>query len=145
MRLLLSAVVLVALGAASPGQEKGDNEKAKVEVALAAQHVPEGLKAGSRADLLMVLSTIVAPSGLTSMRTAPLAAAAEVLSVKREEKPADPLKAVVVELRVTKEQAAKIEKIKTHLVTVVERKDGKIHKTKRPVLLRLELAKPAKE
>src|SRR5262245_21934541 len=126
MRPLLTVVALAALSAALPAQEKGNDEKPKVEVALAAQHVPDGLKAGSRADLVMVVSTTVTATGLATVRTAPLAAGTEVLSVKREEKPADPLKAVLLELGVTKEQAAKIEKAKLHMVSVVERVNGKV-------------------
>ena len=74
-----------------------------------------------------------------------LALYSEVVSVKREEKPKDPEKAVRVELRVTKEQAEKIEKLKASEVSIAGTDDkGNRFVKKGPVPLRLEPAK-AKE
>ncbi len=139
----LAAVIAAAVCLApSPGQEKAQEAKVKVEVHLAAEHAPEALKAGSRADLRMVMGSTKTKTGKVTYSTRPLADGVEVVSVKREQKPADPDKAVLVELRATKPQAEKIEKVKAHLVTVVESDGGKPVSRKRPVPLRLELAKP---
>jgi uncharacterized protein (TIGR03067 family) len=132
---------IAAIVAASAAQHSDKEDKVKVQVSFSAQHVPAELKAGSRADLVMVVSMMIAPSGLTNMRTAPVAAATEVVSVKREETSADPLKAVQVELRVTKEQAEKIEKIKERRVKVRERGSGVLKEV--PIPLRLELVNGA--
>ncbi len=69
----------------------------------------------------------------------------DVVSVKREEKPAAPDRAVRVELRVNKEQAALIERAKARMVTVVEVDGGKGIARRRPVPLRLVLLAPPKE
>jgi hypothetical protein len=127
----------------SPGQEKA--QEVKVEVYLSAEHAPEALKAGSRADLKMVLSKVATKTGKVAYSTGPLADGVEVVSVKREEKPKDPDKAVLVELRATKAQAEKIERAKERLVTVRETDGGTTVIKKRPIPLRLELVKPAKE
>jgi hypothetical protein len=139
----LAAVAAAAVCLApSPGQEKAQETKVKVEVHLAAEHAPEALKAGSRADLKMVLGSAKTKTGKATYSTSPLADGVEVVSVKREKKPADPDKAVLVELRTTKAHAEKIERAKARLVTVVESDGGKPVSRKRPVPLRLELAKP---
>jgi hypothetical protein len=130
---------------ASSAQEQGKAARVKVEIHLAAEHAPDSIKAGATADLKFVLSS-VKTKGKVMYRTKGLADGVEVVAVKRQEKPADPNKAVLVELRVTKEQAAKIEKAKVHTVTVVESEPGgKVVSTKRPVPLRLEPVKAAKE
>jgi hypothetical protein len=138
-------MVVAACLAPSSAQEKAGEERVKVEVYLSAEHAPEGLKAGARADLVMVLGKTMTKDGkLVSYRIAPLAGGAEVVSVKREEKPANPARAVRAELRVTKQQTARIETAKGRLVTVVESEGGKPVTKKRPVPLRLELVKPMK-
>lgn len=142
----LAAVAFAAAWlAASPGQEKAQEARVKVEVYLPAEHAPEGLKAGARADLKMVLSSAKSKTGKVACSTRPLADGVEVVSVKREQKPKDPDKAVLVELRATKAQAEKIERAKERLVTVIESDGGKAVAKKRPIPLRLELVKPAKE
>jgi hypothetical protein len=125
-------------------QEKAPAARVKVEVHLSADHAPEAIKANSRADLVYVQSSAKTSKGKVLYNTRPVARDVEVVSVKREKKPADPARAVRVELRVTKEQAAKIEKMKTLVVTVVETEGGKSVTKKRPVTLRLEPARRAK-
>src|SRR5262249_43557863 len=127
---------------AAATEEKVEAAKVKVEVHLSAEHAPEAIKVKSRVDLVYVKSAIKTRTGKAKYMTAPLAKDAEVASIKREKNPADPAKAVRVELLVTKEQAARIEKMKKRVVTVVESEGGKAVTKKRPVPLRLELAKP---
>ena len=92
---------------AAATQEKVEAAKVKVEVHLSAEHAPEAIKVKSRVDLVYVKSAIKTRTGKAKYMTAPLAKDAEVASIKREKNPADPAKAVRVELLVTKEQAAK--------------------------------------
>jgi hypothetical protein len=140
--LALTAACLAALAA----QKKPEVVAVKVELQLPAKAVPAALKAGDRVDLKVVLSRSVTPTGKVSVRTRSLVDNLEVVSVKRQEKPADPATAVAVVLRGTKEQADKINKLKATTVTVVERgKDGKPVTTMRPVPLFLELVKPKEE
>jgi hypothetical protein len=145
VRRLLPPLAVVLCIPAHAAQEKAPEARVKVEVHLAAEHAPEAIKANTRADLVYVASTTKFGTGRVVHNTRPIARDVEVVSVKREKKPADPARAVLVELRVTKEQAAKIEKMKTLLVTVVESEGGKPVTKKRPVTLRLEPAKRAKE
>lgn len=147
LRRCLAALALVGAACltSSTAQEKAQEAKVKVDVHLSVEHTPEGLKAGSRADLKMVLSSVKSKTGKVLYRTSSLADGVEVVAVKREQKPADPHKAVQVELRATKAQAEKIEKAKSQLVTVTESEGGKIVTSQRPVPLRLELLAPAKE
>jgi hypothetical protein len=114
-------------------------------VQLSVEHAPEGLKADSRADLKMVLSSAKTKTGKVMYSTSPLAEGVEVVAVNRKEKPKDPDQAVLVELRVTTAQAEKIEAAKARLVTIVETSGGKSATKQRPVPLRLELVKPTKE
>lgn len=138
------ALVAAALCAAS-AQEKGEPAKVDVELHLAAEHAPKGLKAGSRADLHLIRASTKTKSGKVSYSTQGVALDLEVVDVKREEKPKDPDRAVLVKLRATKAQAERIEKLKAMTVTVSERgPDGKPVLKRRPVPLRLELAPPAK-
>jgi hypothetical protein len=141
----LPVLMAVACVPAHAAQEKAPAASVKVEVPLSAEHAPEAIRANTRADLVYVASTTRFGTGKVLYTTRPIVRDVEVVSVKREKKPADPARAVLVELRVTKEQAAKIEKMKTLLVTVVEREGGKPVTKKRPLTLRLEPAKPAKE
>jgi hypothetical protein len=117
-----------------------------VEIHLSAEHAPEAVKANTRADLMYVVSSAKSKAGKVAYSTKRLFDDLEVVSVKREEKPANPDKAVLVELQVTKERAAKIEKLKTQEVLIAESVGkGKPTTKRRPVPLRLEPAKPAKE
>jgi hypothetical protein len=145
VRHFLAMVMVIACVNASAAQQQPAAVRVKVEVHLAAEHVPETIKANSRADLVYVQSSVKSRNGKILYNTRRVAADVEVVSVKREKKPADPARAVLVELRVTKEQAAKIEKMKTRVVTVVEREDGKSVTKKQPVTLRLEPAPPTKQ
>jgi hypothetical protein len=131
-------VALCSASGAAAGQ--GAEEKTKVEVAFAAEHVPADLKAGARVDLLRVDGKTAA-GRMVLYRTAVVVPNVEVASVTRAEKPKEPEQAVKVELLATKEQAALIEKAKRALVTVVENRPGAPPETKRrPVTLRLEPA-----
>jgi hypothetical protein len=122
------------------------DETATVEVYCASEHVPGGLKAGTRVDLMRVDGKSVTPSGKVSYSTTGLAQDIEVVSVTAMEKPKVPERAVKVELRVTKAQAAVIERAKARLVTVTEAtSDGKTKTERRPVLLRLEPTKSERE
>ena len=143
MKTSRSLIALALSFAASlcTAQDKAPDTRVKVEVLLTAEHAPESMKAGSRADLVIVLSSVKTKAGKARYSTKPLAPGAEVASVKRAEgKAGDPGSAVTVELLVTKEQATKVEKVKTQTVTIAE--GGRT--TERPVPLRLEPAKPAK-
>jgi hypothetical protein len=143
----LSALIIAVAAclATSSAQEKAEAAKVKVEIHLSAEHAPEGLKAGARANLRFVTSSTRTKTGRAVHSTRPLVDDVEVAAVKREEKPADPARAVLVELSVTKAQAEKVEKAKEQVVTVVESEGGKVVTKKRPIPLRLELAKPAKQ
>lgn len=146
VRRFLPLLMVVACIPAYATQDKAPADRVKVEVHLSAEHAPETIKAKTRADLVYVQSSTKINKGKVVLyNTRPLAMDVEVVSVKREKKPADPARAVLVELRVTNEQATKIEKMKALLVTVVEREDGKVVTRKRPVTLRLEPARRAGE
>ncbi|MFO0844858.1 MAG: hypothetical protein U0797_21085 [Gemmataceae bacterium] len=140
---LIALTTLAVCLTASPSQQKAG--AAKVEVHLAAEHAPEGLKAGSRTDLMYVTSSVKTKAGKVVHSTNVLVEGLEVVSVKREEKPADPAKAVVVELRGTKGQVEKVERAKRRTVVVAETEaGGKVVTKMRPLTLRLELAKKGK-
>jgi hypothetical protein len=134
---LFAVAVCLSLSAAD---EKPAEPKATVKVFLAAEHAPDGLKAGSQANLVMVRAA-TKRAGKFYYATSSLAPDVEIVSVKREKKPESPDKAVLVELKATKEQAAKIERAKGTLVTIRER-GGVVRKA--PVPLRLELIAPKK-
>jgi hypothetical protein len=122
------------------------DETTTVVVYFASEHVPVGLKAGTRVDLMRVEGKSVTPSGKVSYTTNGLAQDIEVVSVTTVEKPKVPEQAVKVELRVTKADAATIEKAKARLVTVTEAtSDGQTKTERRPVPLRLEPTKPGKK
>jgi hypothetical protein len=135
----LALAALCSAPGAAAGQ--GAEEKTKVEVSLASEHVPADLKAGARVDLLRVDGKTAA-GRVVLYRTTTVVPNIEVASVTRAaEKPKEPEQAVKVELLATKEQAALIEKAKRTLVTVVETRPGAPPETKRrPVTLRLEPA-----
>jgi hypothetical protein len=141
-RLLLTAIGLMASAGFVTAQDSKADDRVRVEVLLATEHVPKDLKAGTRVDLKMVMGKTVAPNGLTIYNTSLVAAAIEVASVALVEKPAAPEAAVRVHLLVAKDRAEKVEKTREHLVTVRERQaDGSVLSQKKPVILRLELPK----
>jgi hypothetical protein len=145
-RLLLAGIGLVATVGLGPAQGRKADDRVKVEVLLATEHVPKDLKAGTRVDLKMVTGKTVGPNGLTVYRASLVAADLEVASVTRVEKPATPEVAVRVQLLVAKDTAAKVEKTRDHIVTVVERQgDGSVVRKMIPVTLRLELPKADKK
>jgi hypothetical protein len=134
----LALALLTVCGVAAQGAD----ETTKVEVYCASEHVPDGLKAGARVDLMQVVGKSVTASGKVSYSTTGVAQDIEVVSVNAVEKPKAPEQAVKVELRVTKAQAAAIERAKARLVTVTEATSGGQTKTERkPVPLRLEPTK----
>jgi hypothetical protein len=140
--LALTVACLAALAA----QKKPEAVAVQVKLQLPAKAVPAALKAGDRVDLKVVLSRSTTPTGKVNVRSRSLVDNLEVVSVKREEKPADPARAVAVVLRGTKEQADKVNKLKATTVTVRAKDEhGKAVPTKRPVPLFLELVKPKKE
>ncbi len=145
-RLLLAGIALVATVGLGPGQDKKADDRVKIEVFLATEHVPKELKAGTRVDLKMVMGKTVAPNGLTVYRASLIVADVEVASVASVDKPATPEGAVQVQLLVPKDMAGKVEKTRDHMVSVVERQaDGSVERKKKPVTLRLEPAKPDKK
>jgi hypothetical protein len=143
---MLVGIGLVAAFGVGTAQADKTDERVKVEIHLATEHVPKDLKAGTRVDLKMVKSKTVGPRGRTTYSTSPVAENVEVASVVQVEKPANPEGAVRVQLLVVKDKAEKIKKTRDHMVTVVERqKDGGVVRKKKPITLRLELTKPVKK
>jgi hypothetical protein len=142
-RSILSIAALAALCLSpAPTQEKGDPDKATVEIHLAKEHVPDGIKAGAQANLVTVRSSAKTKKGTFIFATAPLAEAVEVVKISPVEKQDDPSKAFVAVLRVSKAQAAKIEKMKATMVTVAQTGPaGETVTVQRPVTLRLEATK----
>lgn len=139
-RLLLAGIGLVAMLGLVPAQEKKPDDRVKVEVLLATEHVPRGLKAGTRADLKMVTGKTVAPRGRTVYTTAVVVPNVEVVSVASVDRPATPEAAVRVQLLLARDMARKVEKVRDHMVTVVERqRDKSTRSIKKPIPLRLEL------
>ena len=145
-RLLLIGIGLVATVGLVWAQDKKADDRVKVEVLLATEHLPKDLKAGARVDLKMVTGKTTGPKGLTAYTTSLVAADVEIASVESVEKPANPEAAVRVQLLVPKDMAEKVEKTRDHKVKVVERKDdGSVESKLKPVTLRLELPKPDKK
>jgi hypothetical protein len=121
------------------------DETTTLDVYFATEHVPAGLKAGNRVDLMKVMGKTVTPAGKVSYTTNPLADNIEVVSVTMVPNPKTPEEAVKVELRVIKGQAAAIQTAMTKLVTVTEAtSDGKTKTVSKPIPLRLEPAKAQK-
>jgi hypothetical protein len=142
-RLLLAGIGLAATVGLALAQDNKADERVKVEVLLATEHVLEGLKAGTRVDLKLVTGKTVGPKGRTVYSARLVAADVEVASVAAADKPASPEAAVRVQLLVSKEKGDKVKKTRDHLVTVVERQgDGSVKRKMKPVTLRLELPKP---
>jgi hypothetical protein len=117
-------------------------EMTKSEVAVAAENVPDGVKAGSKVQLVYVASRTVTGTGRVAEQRSPVVAGSfEVLSVEKVEKPTDADHAVKVALRISKTQAERIETFKTREVTVVERAGGRAVMKKKTIPMVLELAK----
>jgi hypothetical protein len=117
-------------------------EMTKAEVALAAENVPDGVKVGSKVQLVYVASRTVTGTGRVAERRSPVVSGSfEVLSVEKVEKPTDADQAVKVALRVSKTRAERIETFKTREVTVVERAGGQAVTKKKPIPMVLEIAK----
>jgi hypothetical protein len=147
IRLLLAGIIgLVATVGLVPAQDPKADDRVKVEVLLATEHVPQGLKAGTRVNLKMVTGKTVGPKGRAVYATGLVAEDVEIASVAPVDKPANPEAAVRVYLLVAKDVAKKVEKIGDHLVTVVDRQgDGSVERKKKPVTLRLEPREPDKK
>jgi hypothetical protein len=138
----VALALLTVCGVGSRGADK----TTKVEVYCAAEHVPKGLKAGARVDLMQVVGKSVTRSGKVSYSTTGLAKDIDVVSVTKVKKPKVPEQAVKVGLRVSKAQAAVIERAKARLVTVTERtSDGQTKTERKPIPLRLEPTKVKKK
>ncbi len=145
-RTISTVLVFAMLCGGTFAQEKAVPGKVKVAIQLAAEHAPEAVKANNRANLMFVVSSVKSRTGKVVYSTKRVFDGVEVVSVKREAKPADPEKAVFVELQVTREQAEKIEKLKSQFVTISGTDDsGKRFTKMRPVPLRLEPASRSKE
>jgi hypothetical protein len=124
------------------GSSSAQQEKVKVEVPFAMEHVPDGVKAGAKVNLTYVVSKTTA-GRLTNYRTAPVVPDVEVAAIIKVEKPTTPEEAVKVEFLVTKEQADKIKMFKEKLITRVEREPGQPPVTvKKPLTFRIDVPKP---
>jgi len=120
-------------------------EKTTVEVYFASEHVPAALKPGAKVDLMRVNGKTATPNGKVSYATSTVAPEIEAVAFDVVKEPKTPEQAVKVGLKVTKEQAARIEKIKSQLITQRETNaDGSITTVKKPVTFRLELTKQEK-
>jgi hypothetical protein len=145
-RVLIALIGLVAMVGLGRAEDKKADDRVKVEILLATEHLPDGLKEGTRVDLKMVTGKTVAPRGLTLYNTSLVAADVEVASVTTVEKPETPEAAVKVQLLVPKDLAEKVEKIRDKKVTVVESQgNGTVERKQKPVTLRLELPKSDKK
>jgi hypothetical protein len=141
--LVLAILAFCRVTAARGQDAPGAADLTKVEAYLAAEHVPAGLKAGTRVDLVQVTGKSVTPAGKVSYSTTGLVQDIEDVSVTMVEQPKAPEQAVKVELKVTKEQAAVIERAKARLVTVtVATSDGQTKTERKSIPLRLELTRP---
>jgi hypothetical protein len=142
--LALSIGTAVALGRGSPdpAPPPGAEDKVTVELPFATEHVPAGLKAGAKVVLHRVDGRSTTPAGEASLTTVVLVPKCEVASVTPVDKPATPEQAVKVGLRVTKAQAAVVERHKARRVSSREMAaDGSVKEEQRPVTFRLEPAK----
>lgn len=128
-----------------PASARGGDEKPVVEVNFATKHVPEGLKAGSKVDLISVNAETITRTGKAYYSTSTLIKNIEVISVTHVKKPKFPELAVKVKLRVTSRQAEIIEKAKTRVITTVRNTPGGGTITEmRPITLRLQMIKSAR-
>ncbi len=117
-------------------------DETKVEVSFAVENVPSNLKPGAKVDLKRIDARSVTGSGQVAVTTTVIAQSLVVDSVDVTDKPKSPEEAVKVGLRVTKKQAAMIEKLKALRITVRESDSaGNFKTSKKPVPLMLELSK----
>lgn len=141
--LFLGVAATLDIGQFGAARALGEEKDITVEVYFASEHVPEGLKAGAKVDLMRVDGKTVTRTGKVSYVTTVLSTDIEVASITRVEKPKTPEQAVKVVFQVTPDRAGFIERAKSRLVTVVETTlEGGKKETKRPVTLRLELTRP---
>lgn len=146
---LFALVTLIAVGLTTvTAQEKppAGNDFTKVSVSLAANQLPEDLKAGEKVDLFRITGQTVTRKGVASITTSLIAGNLEVISIKQVERPKEKDLPVEVELKVTKVQAESITRAKNAMVTVMETgSDGKVETKKMPVPMRLERTKSGKK
>jgi hypothetical protein len=90
---------------------RADAAKTTVELYFFAEHAPKEIEPNTRVDLMFVTSMNKAKAGEVSYSSKRVLQDIEVVFVKRQERPADLEKAVLVRLLVTKEQAETIEKL----------------------------------
>lgn len=133
---------LFATGEMTAGQEPGNPAFRTVEVLLAVEHVPEGMKIGDKIDLKMITGkAFVGKRTLHLSKT--MAQGLVVESIARLEKPDGHGRSIRVGLAAPAAAAKAIEQAKAELATVVETVPGEGTTTaRRPVPFRLEMAKP---
>jgi HEAT repeat protein len=90
---------------------RADAAKTTVELCFFAEHAPKEIEPNTRVDLMFVTSMNKAKAGEVSYSSKRVLQDIEVVFVKRQERPADLEKAVLVRLLVTKEQAETIKKL----------------------------------
>lgn len=147
-RLLLTGIGLVAAVGFVPAQERKADNRVKVDVFLATEHVPKDLDAGTRVDVKIVTGKTVNPKGQTLYQAVLVAKEVEVFSVLSWEKPLNSKAVAWKKLLMPKDVA---EKEAAAWVTLLVPKDvaEKVEKARgakeKPVTLRLELAEPDTE
>lgn len=125
---------------------RGADETTKVEAYFAVEHVPEGLKAGARVDLMMVVGKTTTATGIVRYSTNGVAKDVEVVSITEIRNPKTAEQAVKVELKATEDQAAKIKRVQARFVNVtVATSDGQTRSERKPIPLRLEPTKTEKK
>jgi hypothetical protein len=139
------ATIIISLGLASEAAQGmgGDASPSQVvDIMLAAEHIPEGLKSGDKINLKIV--TGKAGTGKRSIyMTQNMATGLEVKRVSILEKPDEHGRSIRVELTVTSAQAKTLEKAKAQVITVIETVPGEGTTTgRKPVPFRIELSKP---
>lgn len=111
-------------------QEKGAlnspavEPRVNVDVFLAKEHVPAGLKAGTLVDLTFVAGKTVTAKGRVSYMTKKVAPSVIVVSIAPAKKPKSPEYPILATLSVTQKQLPLIERMKTRSFTVSETKPG---------------------
>ena len=70
-RLLLVGFGLVAMAGLVSGQDQKADDRVKVEIHLSTEHVPMGLKAGTRVDLKLVSDITVSKDLAVLVETRP--------------------------------------------------------------------------
>jgi hypothetical protein len=99
------AVVVACAATAGVGlaDDKPPPAAAKVEVMLAKEHVPAGLRAGDCVELMYVAGMTKTATGKVAYSTNSVTRDAVVLTVTEVDKPAKPEEATKVELQVPKD------------------------------------------